>query len=1685
MTNIMAATENSPLKPKSSSRTRKVLVVLGLLALAAFATVVTQSTQVQLTTSSTPAGIVSGSAYHDVGSTVSVAPPPATSNGYRFAYWKLNGVRKTDALGISINAFSFQILENSQAIAQYELESTDSDADLLPDWYEFQQYGDLSQTSDSDSDGDGVSLFAEYEKGSQPRIPDSAADGGIVEGGVSRRRGEKLAVIVGADYAHYTESSTPPGVVSRKEYLMKGTLVSTANLNGEYLGHRFTQWKINGVRQETESGIAKNQVSFTLAEDTQAVAEYIPTGQDNDADGLPDWYEMNQYGTIEYGAGSDTDEDGRNFLDEWASGTQPRIADAAGSGAIVEGGISRRRAEKLSLALDVNYVRYQESSVPAGVVARDEYKTIGTSITTANPPLEVNGYKFSQWLINGVRQENDAGIAKSSVTFSLQDETQAVAFYYPASQDADADLIPDWYEIQQYGDTLQGADSDTDDDGVDFLTEYQGGTQPRVADSAANGGIVDGGISRRRAEKMVLNLQDVTEKQMVQLNLLSSTNGIITGSGQYEIGSSATLIATPTLGYAFSGWTGDASGTVNPLSLTMDADKTVGANFGPDPSDTDLDGLTNYEEIVVHGTNPDVADTDGDGVSDGIEIQNGTNPLDPASVPTFDLTFTTSQHGSLSGAGSFSWGATATLTATPNTGYIFSGWTGDASGTDNPLSLTMNTDKIVGANFEQDLGDADGDGLSNYAEVVTHGTNPDLADTDGDGVADYREIKDGTNPNNASSFEPFSKGLVAYYSFNGTYENGARANGDALPKNQVDFVTDSSFGEVAKITGAGFVGGEGGSIEIPAPYLNQANLFTASFWIKEHGMSHWHGEAYLTSGTAEGSRHLLAHVWNSSFATANEICANNNGPDTNFNIDNSKITEVWNHYTIVEQDNVTRVFMNGQHIYSANSNGFPLGNWHIGRHWWDGGVSESTRLVASLANLRIYNRALSDADVLQLHLQESPKLMRYISFMPMTNGIINGEDEHESGTTATLTATPNPGYIFGGWTGDATGITNPLSLMMDADKTVGATFGPDLSDSDSDGLSNYDEIITHGTNPLVADTDGDGYSDGIEIQNGTNPLDPASVPTFDLTLTTPQYGSLSGAGTYPLNTNATLAATANPGYIFTKWTGDASGTENPLSLNMNADKTVGATFEQDLGDADGDGLSNYREAVVYGTNPAKADTDDDGLSDAWELGVGRFSLTVTASPLTWKQARDDARSKGGDLACFPNQEIWNTVRAGLGETALDDLQGVWIGASDAEVEGTWKWVNGLPFTFANWGSGRPNSTAGNSLDFLEISGGDGAELWKWYDRGTTSTRTRYLLEVGYSTNPLIADADADGLTDGKEQEVSTNPFLSDSDSDGLTDGEEISLVGTNPNQADSDGDSLNDANDDQDGDGLGNLAEIRTHFTNPINPDSDSDNLTDREEIELTFTNPNHADSDGDNINDADDDQDGDGLNNLVELRTHLTNPAAADSDGDALTDTEEITLVGTNPNQADSDGDSLNDANDDQDGDGLSNISEIRTHLTNPVAADGDGDGLNDGAEINEYSTNPFLSDTDGDGLTDGHEVNTTQSNPKLADSNGDGLRDGLVVALGKNPMENISAFMSALMANRTELGLHKTEDITDMRAGSMMIERAAGADKLQFRMKLQRSNDLHNWQDDGEAVFEAPMGPSPSKQFYRFGVK
>lgn len=55
--------------------------------------------------------------------------------------------------------------------------------------------------------------------------------------------------------------------------------------------------------------------------------------------------------------------------------------------------------------------------------------------------------------------------------------------------------------------------------------------------------------------------------------------------------------------------------------------------LGTDPNnpDTDSDGLSDGDEVMIYHTNPLLADTDGDGIPDGVEIQTGTNPLDPKS----------------------------------------------------------------------------------------------------------------------------------------------------------------------------------------------------------------------------------------------------------------------------------------------------------------------------------------------------------------------------------------------------------------------------------------------------------------------------------------------------------------------------------------------------------------------------------------------------------------------------------------------------------------------------------------------------------------------------------------------------------------------------------------------------------------------------------------------------------------------------------------------------------------------------------------------------------------------------------------------------------------------------------------------------------------------------------------------
>jgi hypothetical protein len=65
-----------------------------------------------------------------------------------------------------------------------------------------------------------------------------------------------------------------------------------------------------------------------------------------------------------------------------------------------------------------------------------------------------------------------------------------------------------------------------------------------------------------------------------------------------------------------------------------------------------------------------------------------------------------------------------------------------------------------------------------------------------------------------------------------------------------------------------------------------------------------------------------------------------------------------------------------------------------------------------------------------------------------------------------------------------------------------------LSDLDGDNLLDQYEALLQ-TNPLVSDTDGDGYSDSYEVKNGSDPRDPNSIPTPIFSLKTGIWSSPS------------------------------------------------------------------------------------------------------------------------------------------------------------------------------------------------------------------------------------------------------------------------------------------------------------------------------------------------------------------------------------------------------------------------------------------------------------------------------------------------------------------------------------------------------------------------------------------------
>lgn len=114
------------------------------------------------------------------------------------------------------------------------------------------------------------------------------------------------------------------------------------------------------------------------------------------------------------------------------------------------------------------------------------------------------------------------------------------------------------------------------------------------------------------------------------------------------------------------------------------------------------------------------------------------------------------------------------------------------------------------------------------------------------------------------------------------------------------------------------------------------------------------------------------------------------------------------------------------------------------------------------------------------------------------------------------------------------------------------------------------------------------------ISCSTDSNETTPPPITQYTLTTQVDPTIGGtvspsSGTYADGTSVSLTATANTDYAFKEWTGGATGATSPVSVIMNANKSITAVFE--LIDTDGDTVTDSMDLCPDTPNGEAVDSD--------------------------------------------------------------------------------------------------------------------------------------------------------------------------------------------------------------------------------------------------------------------------------------------------------------------------------------------------------------------------------------------------------------------------------------------------------------------------------------------------------------
>ncbi len=896
-----------------------------------------------------------------------------------------------------------------------------------------------------------------------------------------------------------------------------------------------------------------------------------------------------------------------------------------------------------------------------------------------------------------------------------------------------------------------------------------------------------------------------------------------------------------------------------------DGDEIDIHNTNPILSDTDNDGLSDNDEINIHNTDPNQIDSDYDGFEDAWEILNGLNPLIDdtqldldndgyTNIIEFKLAFDPNDNSSK---------------PTPTYGY----------GINNTNGLLTKIELIKGTSHQ--IGNEQFYNFTAFA----FSSNSRLYASNYDGhlyeinLVTGQQIKIGRLGIETMWGLAFDHNDVLYginnrnlYQIN-TESGEASLIGDT--QNHFNFLAWDGERLLAKYYSSKQlfeINSNSGSAAFYKELELQSNLYEFTF---DNEGTLWGqiSRDEIVSVDADSNQLLLTTKLSESF---NELTAN-----ISVDSDNDGIPDYWEEFYHLNISDNSDAELDNDYDGLTNFQEFDLGTDPTVNDSDGDGISDSDEV-------NIYNTDALNAD--------------------SDNDGVNDHDEINTyGTNPNLQDSDNDGLsdfeeIFNYFTdpsnndtdGDGLGDGweqefgfNPLvdsgetTLDSDADGLTNmeeyiANTNPNRADTDFDGLNDYQELNETNTNVLKADTDNDDLPDGWELSYDFD----ANTADSELDRDNDGYSNLIEFqfGSHPVNNNDTPAEV-----IAYSISNDKK--LHRLNLLAQTSEEIASEMPENL-----TSIAVSPDEVLYVINISsdsfyRININTGKVSYIGLLGLNLFSsysagltfneqgelfMTVngllytidTASGLATAVANhyhygfDALAYDGNTLIALKHDYINDNWVNKLYSIDEESAENSFISESSLETD---DWLYDISADSNNqlWAESYHSiysldkQTALQSVVFNHNLASQNITIFAIHDNDNDGISNHWEDKYGLDKNDgsdAALDNDNDGLSNLAEYQAKTDPLNVDTDGDGLSDDDEVNQY-------------LTDAlSNDTDGDGLTDNDELFTYHTDPLNSDSDEDGLADGWEIIYNYDPL--SDSGEANL-----DEDGDGLSNLEEYQ--------------------------------------------------------------------------------------------------------------------------------------------------------------------------------------------------------------------------